>query len=105
MNLLKLAFGLIREAAGTEVGQEVINNMRSSVRNEPSDAAPAPAVDFETLLAKHRTQVNRNLDAVVQTVNEQNSRLAETIRRQRLWNFALAGGVVIALIAAMIAAR
>lgn len=32
MSWLKLALGLIREAAGTGVGQEMINNMRSSRR-------------------------------------------------------------------------
>jgi len=34
-------------------------------------------------------------------LNEQNSRLTETIRRQRIWNFALAGGLVIAIILAL----
>ena len=105
MDWLRLAFGLIRESVGTQVGQEVINNMRSSARKGPSDTAPTPAVDVETLLAEHRAQVDRSLEAVVAMLNEQNSRLAATIRRQRIWNFALAGGLVIVLIAEMIAAR
>jgi hypothetical protein len=104
MNWLKVAFGLIREAAGTEVGQEVINNMRSSVRKEASDTHPAPAVDMEALMAEHRSQVNRSLDAIVEKLNEQNSRLEATIRRQRIWNYGLAAALVIVLVAAMIAA-
>jgi len=60
MRWLKLAFGLIREAAGTQIGQEVIENMRSSARNKPSEPASAP-VDVDALLAEHRLQVDRNL--------------------------------------------
>lgn len=103
MNWLKLAFGLIREAAGTQIGQEVIENMRSSARNTTSEPA-SPPLNVEALLAEHRLQMDRNLEAIVAMLNEQNARLTETIRRQRIWNFALAGGLVIALIVAMVAA-
>ena len=103
MSWLKVAFGLIREAAGTQIGQEVIQNMRSPARSKASEPAAAP-LNVEALLAEHRLQVDRNLDAVVAMLNEQNSRLTETVRRQRIWNLALAGGLVIALIAAVVAA-
>src|SRR5262245_38287829 len=103
MSWLKVALGVIREAAGTQLGQEVIENMRSSGRNKTSEAPTSP-IDVQALLAEHRAQVDRNLEAVVAMLNEQNSRLAETIRRQRVWNFALAAGLVIALVLAIVAA-
>ncbi len=102
MSWLKLAFGLIKEAAGTQIGQEVIDNMRGG-RNKTSEPAAAP-LNVEALLAEHRLQIDRNLEAVVAMLNEQNARLTETVRRQRIWNFALAGGVVITLVIAIVAA-
>ena len=104
MSWLKVAFGVIREAAGTQLGQEVIENIRSSGRNKTPEPAPSP-IDVQALLAEHRAQVDRNLETVVVMVNEQNSRLAETIRRQRIWNLTLAAGLVIVLIVVIVAAR
>ena len=104
MSWLKVAFGIIREAAGTELGQEVIGNIRSSGKNRNSEPSAAP-LDVETLLAEHRVQVDRNLEAVVAMVNQQNSRLDASLRRQRVWNLALAAGVVIALVLAIAAVR
>jgi hypothetical protein len=104
MSWLKVAFGVIREAAGTQLGQEVIGNIRSSGRNKTTETEPSP-IDMQALLAEHRAQVDRNLEAVVAMVNQQNSRLAATIRRQRVWNLTLAVGLVIALIVAIVLAR
>jgi hypothetical protein len=104
MSWLKVAFGIIREAAGTELGQEVIGNIRSSGKNRNSEPSAAP-LDVEALLAEHRVQVDRNLEAVVAMVNQQNSRLDASLRRQRVWNLALAAGVVIALVLAIAAVR
>ena|SRR5438552_7808692 len=104
MSWLKVAFGVIREAAGTQLGQEVIGNIHSSGRNKTTEAEPSP-IDMQVLLAEHRAQVDRNLEAVVAMVNQQNSRLAATIRRQRVWNLTLAAGLVIAVILAIVLAR
>jgi hypothetical protein len=104
MSWLKVAFGIIREAAGTELGKEVIGNIRSTGKNKNSEPSPAP-LDVEALLAEHRAQTDRNLEAVVALVNQQNSRLDASLRRQRVWNFALAAGLVIALVLAIAAAR
>jgi hypothetical protein len=104
MSWLKVAFGVIREAAGTQIGQEVIENIVSSGRNKTSEPAPSP-MDIHALLAEHRVQVDRNLEAVVAMINEQNSRLAETIRRQRVWNLTLAAGLVTVLILAVVVAH
>jgi hypothetical protein len=104
MSWLKVAFGIIREAAGTQLGQDVIENIRSSGKNKTSEPPPA-SPDVDTLLAEHRAQVDRNLEAIVAMVNQQNSRLDATIRRQRMWNVALGAGLAIALILAIVAAR
>jgi hypothetical protein len=105
MSWLRVAFGLLREAAGTQIGQEVIQDIRSRARSKPSGPAAAPApLNVEALLAEHRSQVDRNLEAVVAMVNEQNTRLTATVRRQRTWNLVLGCGLVIALIAAILAA-
>jgi len=104
MSWLKVAFGVIREAAGTQLGQEVIENIRSSGKNKTSEPAPSP-VDVQALLAEHRAQVDQNLETVVALVNQQNSRLADTIRRQRVWNLTLAVGLAIVLILAIVALR
>src|SRR5262249_54667160 len=104
MSWLKLAFGLIREAAGTQLGQEVIGNIRSSGKDNTSETAPI-AIDVQALLAEHSARVDRNLETIVGMVNEQDSRLAATIRRQRVWNVALVAGLVVALILAIGAQR
>jgi hypothetical protein len=92
MNLFKLAFGLFREAAGSDIGRDVINNMRNSGRK---DANPEPAINIEALLAEHRARVDQSLEAVVEMVNAQNRRLAEAARRQRIWNRAVAAGLIL----------
>lgn len=104
MSWLKVALGVIKEAAGTPLGQEVIENLRSSGRDTTSEPEPSP-IDMQALLDEHRTYVDRNLEAVVAMVNQQNARLAETTRRQRVWNLILAAGLVIVLIAAIVLAR
>ena len=100
MNLLKLAYGLLRDVVGTDIGREVIDSMRPS---RPRDVEHPPAVDIETLLGEHRAQVNESLEAVVRKVNEQNAILRETARRQRIWNLSLAGGLILTLAAAIVA--
>jgi hypothetical protein len=106
MNWLKVALGLVKEAADTEVGQEVINNMRSSIRKEPPAKPNAPSpVDVEALLLHHRAQVNQNLEAIVHTLNQQHTALETAMRRQRIWNYALAGALVLVLVVALLSAR
>lgn len=105
MSWLKLAFGLIREAAGTDVGQEMINNMRSSARKETPSLGPQQHPDVKTLLAEHRIQIDRNFEVVVARLNEQQAQIQAAIRRQRMWNLALAAGLLAALIAAVAAIK
>ena len=46
--------------------------------------------------------MDRNMESVVQMLNLQNQKLDQMIRRQRIWNIALAAGIVIAVIVALI---
>ena len=102
MSWITVALGLIREAVGTEAGREAISNVRSAIRKDaPEGPKPASRADLESLLAEHRVQVDRSLDAVVRMLNAQNEKLTETIRRQRIWNIALAAGIVVALLIAL----
>ncbi len=103
MSWLTVALGLIREAVGTEAGREAISNVRSAIRKDAAPEGPKPAsrADLESLLAEHRVQVDRNLEAVVRMLNAQNEKLTETIRRQRIWNIALAAVIVVALVIAL----
>ena len=104
MSWLKLAFGLIREAAGTQLGQDVIENIRSSGKSSTAEPAPTP-IDVQALIAEQSARVDRNLETIVAMVNEQNSRLDAAIKRQRVWNVALVAGLVVALILAILAQR
>ena len=97
MSWVRVALGLIREAVGADAGKEVLNNIRG---NAPEPSAQTP-VDIDALLAEHRAQVNRNLETMARMLNAQNEKLTETIRRQRIWNVALAAGLVIAIVAAL----
>lgn len=102
MSWLTVALGLIREAVGTDAGQEVIGNVRSAMRKEtPEGPKPASRADLESLLTEHRIQIDRSLETVVRMLNAQNEKLTETIRRQRIWNIALAAGFVVALVLAL----
>lgn len=102
MNLLRLAIGLIRDAVETKVTQEVSNIVRPSPVREATRPDPRE-VDVEALLADHRAQVRASLEQIMEAVNKQNARLERQLQRQRSWNFALAAGVALALILAILA--
>jgi hypothetical protein len=106
MSWLKVALGLISTAVGTEAGREVISNVRSAILKDPPSGEPPPqGLNMETvhsLIAKHREEVDRNLESVVQMLNDRNRRLEEIVRRQRIWNIGLAAAVVIAVIIALL---
>ena len=97
MNWVQLAFGIIKEAVTTDQGREVINNVRSSVRRDAPEPA-APVVDVRALLAEQRTEIDKNLEAIVQMLNAQNEQFLRAIRRLQMWNAALTTGLLIALL-------
>jgi hypothetical protein len=106
MSWFKVALGLLSTAVGTDAGRELISNVRSAMRKDAAAPEPSPSpVDMDavqSLLAAHRSEVDRNLDAIVQLLNAQNQKLLDVNRRQRTWNFVLAAGIVIAIIVALL---
>jgi len=101
MSWIRLAFGLIREAVGTEEGREMIRNVRSAVRPEPT--SPAASADVHALLDAQREEINRNLDSVVQALNEQNDKLMKTARRIHTWNLILTAALAATFLLALLA--
>lgn len=109
---IRLAFGLIREAAGTEKGQEVIDDLRQRVRGkaptvEGQAVAMATVQDVLLELQELRERTEKTLDLLVRTINAQQQALEVLEKRQRRWNLTLATGVAVALAMAVysVAAR
>jgi hypothetical protein len=57
----------------------------------------------QRLLAQQRSEIDRNLEAIVNMLTKQNEALLEINRRQRIWNISLAAAFVIAVIVALVA--
>jgi hypothetical protein len=100
---LNLALGLIREAATSDVGQDILRDIRKGRAGE----RPAPATDPGQSQAKaveawmksveDRLEVlDRNVETLVGLVNAQDEALIRIQKRQRIWNLALAGGLLAA---------
>jgi hypothetical protein len=106
MSWFKVALGLLSTAVGTEAGREVIRNVGSAMRKDPPPPEASDArMDLDavqTMITRHREEVGRNLEAVVQMLNAQNQKLEEEIRRQKRWNAVLAAGLGIAIILAFV---
>jgi hypothetical protein len=86
MNWMQLAIELTREA------------MKSG--SEP--AKPTATTDLGTALSQQFGLIERNMDAVVRTLNAQNVKLERTIRRQRIWNYLLLAGIGAATLIALL---
>ena len=99
MDWLRLAFGLIRDAASTDAGKEVIEDLKSAASRKEVDPTN-PTTYLETLRASveaNQRRTDHNIDMVVRMVNAQQEALARIQKKQRVWNVALAVGVGIAL--------
>ena len=101
MSWLTLALGLIKEAAGTEVGQEIINDMRPGTPRERPPQAPQagpPATDAWRRSVEERLNVaGRNTEMLVRMLNAQDEALIRIQKRQRIWNLSLAAGILLAV--------
>ena len=93
MSWLTVALGLIKEAAGTEVGQDIINDMRPGTQREP----PKPGEDAWRQSVEQRLGVtDRNAEMLVLMLNAQDDALIRIQKRQRIWNLCLAGAIILA---------
>ena len=86
MNWMQLALQLTRAAMGTG--------------DEPQ-RQPEPPRDLGEALSQQFAVIDRNFDAVGRMVNAQNQRLERELKRQKIWNYALMAGFVIAITVAL----
>ena len=104
MSWLRLALGLMREAASTEVGQDIINDLKESAfKIRRQDLNQMQNIDqVRTFLEERMTVVDRNMEMLVQMLNAQDEALIQIRKRQRVWNLVLAGGVLVAIAVAIL---
>jgi hypothetical protein len=84
MNWVKMGFDLIREVVAAS-------------NSEPAES-PQPQqqpTDISGILARHRAEIDRNFESVVQMLNAQNDRHLQTIKLQKKWNYGLTAAVVV----------
>ena len=55
-------------------------------------------------LALQFALIDRNIEAVARMVNAQNQRLERELKRQKIWNYVLTAGLVIAITVALVRA-
>ena len=104
MSWLRLAIGLIREAATTEVGRDIINDLRSNVsgKRRPPPDRPEDVGEWRQSVEERIAVVDRNVAMLVQMLNAQDEMLIKVQKRQRIWNFVLAGGILVAIAVALL---
>ena len=104
MTWFRLALGLVQEAAATEIGQDIINDIRSNAfKTREQDLKPMTSIDEVKAFLKDRVNVlDRNIEMLVQTLNAQHEMLLEMQKVQRVWNLVLAGGVIVAIAVAFL---
>jgi hypothetical protein len=100
MSWVGLALGLIRDVAVSHAGQEILKDIRG---NAPKMAPVEPPKTDEDLArwrraVDERFAVNeRNMGMLVEMLNAQEANLVRIQKRQRIWNLALAAGVLVAI--------
>jgi hypothetical protein len=87
MNWMQLALQLTRAAM--------------SIGDEPQRQPETPK-NLGEALAQQFALIERNMEAVAGMVNELNQRLERELKRQKIWNYALTAGLVIAIGVALI---
>jgi hypothetical protein len=94
MSWLSIAAGLIRDAMSS-----------SNEPAEPVQDAPPPAniPEVMNLLNRHRSEIDRNFEAVIAMLNAENDRHQKAMQAQRRWNYGLAAALAIVTILAIIA--
>ena len=104
MSWLRLALGLMREAASTEVGQDIINDLKESAfKTRQQGLNQMQNIDqVRAFLEERMTVVDRNMEMLVRMLNAQDEALIQIQKRQRVWNLVLAGGVLVAIAVAIL---
>jgi len=103
MSWLRLAVGLIREAATTQTGQDMINDIRSSAfkgKQGPPDAQEDVG-EWRQSVEARLSIGDKNAEMLVQMLNAQDEALIKIQKRQRVWNLVLAATVLAAIALAL----
>ena len=99
MSWFTLALGLIKEAAGTEVGRDIINDMRPGTpgqrAKQAQDPGPAATEAWRRSVEERFGVAGRNTEMLVQMLNAQDEALIRIQKRQRIWNLCLSGSVIV----------
>ena len=77
--------------------------LHTTIGDEPQRQPETPR-DLGEALAQQFALIDRNIEAVGRMVNAQNQRLERELKRQKIWNYALMAGLVIAITVALIRA-
>ena len=104
MSWFRLALGLVREAASTEVGQGIINDLKENTfgaRKEALDQMQDIS-QVRAFLEERMRVVDRNMEMLVQTLNAQHEKLLQIQKRQRIWNITVASGLLVTIAAALL---
>lgn len=99
MSWIGLALGLIREVASTEQGQEIIKDFRGGGKKKtnPAPEREAEVGPWRQSVEDRLSVADRNATMLAGMLNAQNEALIRIQKRQRIWNVALAAGVLLAL--------
>ena len=100
MSWVSLALGLIREAATTELGREIISDLRSNTarKRKETQTDAEQIADWRRSVDERIAIVDRNIEMLVEMLNAQDAMLVKIQKRQRVWNLALATVGLVALV-------
>ena len=100
MSWIRLALGLIREAATTDIGQDIIRDLRSnaSQKKRPAPTDAQQVTEWRSAVDERISVVDRNIEMLVQMLNAQDETFVTIQKRQRVWNLVLSGAILVALI-------
>ena len=100
MNWVKMGFDLIREVVAATQSSEP----EQSSQPQPQQRSQADVAGIVAgVLARHREEIDRNLEAIVQMLNAQNERHLQTIKMQQRWNYGLTAAVAVLAILLIVA--
>ena len=86
MNWLQLALELARDA----------------MKSDAEPAKPTEPTDLGAALTQQFGLIDRNMSAIVRDLTAHHAELDRLIRRQRIWNYALAAAVVVVAVVAFL---
>ena len=99
MSWLSLAVGLIREAATTQTGQDIINDIRSAAfrRKQGMPDTQEEVGEWRESVEARLSVGEKNAEMLVEMLNAQDEAMVKIQKRQRIWNMVLAAAILVTL--------